>query len=334
METHKISVVIPCYNAANFLHEAIFSILNQTYQNLELLVCDDASTDKTREVMENFHDHRIRRFYHTENQGYLITCNELFEQATGDFITFQDADDISETNRLEICLNALLQNPTLGFVSSNYILISKNGKPLLTHLKEVDFKRFKTDPVYEISFCGASLMIRKEVLTSVGAYHSFFGRLGGEDYEWLFRIVQKFEGLHLPDKLYSYRMYNSQAKLYNIEHVNYDSFVIHPAIDFIRKVFIEKKIYLLDNENLFWLGEKMEALKRPFLDDPSMFYRFSALRFLKFGDFSRSFKITFKALQVNPKQPKNYVYPLYILYLIFRRKVPFQLFNNQVKSDG
>ncbi len=325
MDKPKVSIVIPCFNAGEFVRQSIQSILNQTYQNLELLICDDASTDNTREIIDNFSDSRIRRFYHTENKGYLVTCNELFNEATGRFITFQDADDISETHRISKCMDTFTQNQEIDFVSSDYRLITKAGNPMITHLQEVDFERYKSDADYTISFCGASLMIKQEVLKTIGGYHPFFGRLGGEDYEWLFRIVQKFKGKHIAEPLYIYRMYNSQAKLYNIQHVNYDSFIIHQAIEFLRKAFIQKKIYLLDNENRFWLDDKIKSLEEPFHSDPSMFYRFSALRYLKFRDFNRSIAITFQAIRKNPKAAINYVYPLYILYLIFRRKVPFQI---------
>jgi glycosyltransferase involved in cell wall biosynthesis len=327
-----VSIIMPCYNAEAFVKEAIFSMLNQTYQDLEILICDDASTDATKAIIDSFNDHRIRKFYHSQNLGYLLTCNELFQAVNGDFVTFQDADDYSEPGRIAACIEQFEADPDLGFITTDYRSISKSGKTMLFSSHPVDLKRFKSDSSYSISICGASIFIRQKVLSTIGFYHPFFARKGGEDYEWLFRIARQFKGVHIQEPLYVYRMYDSQVKLYNMRHGNIDSFIIHPAIEFIRKVWIERKLYLLEEENSFWLEEKVKQLEEPFYRDNSMFYRASAIEFLNLMDFKRSFFIALIAIRKRPLKFINYVYPFYILYLIFRRKVPFQLIPDSVRA--
>ncbi|MBX7181524.1 MAG: glycosyltransferase [Bacteroidia bacterium] len=320
-----VSIIMPCYNAGIFVKEAIFSILNQTWQNIELLICDDASTDETRSIMESFNDHRIRKFYHQENLGYLATCNELFQKVSGDFVSFQDADDFSEPGRIAQCLEAFRMNPEIGFVITDFRRISKSGRSLSSIIEPVDLERFRLDSNYKIRVCGATIFIRREVLNKVGFYHPFFERKGGEDYEWLFRISRNFKGEHIREPLYVYRMYDSQVKLYNMRHKNIDFFIILPAIEFIRKVWIEKNMYLLEEENQFWLQEKIKQLEQPFKEDSSKFYRYTSIEFLNLYDFKRAFQMSFWGLRNKPGKPINFVFPVYILYLIFRRKVPFQL---------
>src|SRR5688572_15067752 len=101
-ERNKISVLMAAYNAAPFIGEAIESILNQTYSNLELLIADDASTDNTVKLIRNFNDSRIKLYNNEKNIGHVKTHNKLMLLAEGDFVTFQDADDYSELSRLEL----------------------------------------------------------------------------------------------------------------------------------------------------------------------------------------------------------------------------------------
>ena len=122
-----ISVIIPAYNAELFIAKAIQCVLNQTYPHFEILIADDASTDNTRNIIDSFNDSRIKRFHNSENMGYLKTCNKLFSKASGDYITFQDADDVSVENRLEIQINEFLKDTELGLCTSNCKLVKKNG---------------------------------------------------------------------------------------------------------------------------------------------------------------------------------------------------------------
>ena len=103
----KVSVIIPAYNCQGILGEALQSILHQTHEDLEILVADDGSKDRTKSVIDSFSDKRIRTFHNDVNIGYLQTVNNLLNRATGDYITFQDADDWSDTSRIGLQLRAI-----------------------------------------------------------------------------------------------------------------------------------------------------------------------------------------------------------------------------------
>ena len=98
----KVSVIMSVFNGENTLEESIESILNQTYSNLEFLIVDDQSDDKTYQILENYKnkDSRIKVFKNNENIGLTKSLNILLKQSKGFYIARQDADDISTVDRL------------------------------------------------------------------------------------------------------------------------------------------------------------------------------------------------------------------------------------------
>jgi glycosyltransferase involved in cell wall biosynthesis len=96
-----VSVLMPAYNSELYIAEAIQSILNQTYQNIELIIFDDGSSDKTRQVIQGFTDPRITKVLSDQNFGVVKARNEMIDRATGQYIALMDADDIADPARLE-----------------------------------------------------------------------------------------------------------------------------------------------------------------------------------------------------------------------------------------
>src|SRR5688572_6705716 len=127
-ESYLISVLMPAYNAGRFVHQAIDTVLNQTYRNIELLVIDDCSKDNTLEIIRSFHDPRLKLYYNEKNLGYLKTCNKLFDLAKGEFIAFQDADDYSDKTRLEIQMKEFEKDSRLSVCGSNLTAVKENGE--------------------------------------------------------------------------------------------------------------------------------------------------------------------------------------------------------------
>jgi glycosyltransferase involved in cell wall biosynthesis len=212
-----VSVLMPAFNAEKFIYEAINSILNQDYSRWELLILNDASTDRTAEVLAGFTDPRIKVFQHSENRGYLLSCNELFEKAKGDFITFLDADDVSPANRLSLCLKEFESNPQLDFLTTDHQRISESGSIISINSVEVDYERYSQDRSYNPTICCATIFLRRNLLLKVGGYRDFFKNIGGEDYFWLWEFSKNGIGKHLNLKLYDYRQHQHQTSK---NHVN------------------------------------------------------------------------------------------------------------------
>ena len=98
-----VSVITPAYNCAEYIDECIESVLNQTYQNWEMLIVDDKSTDNTQSIVESYakKDHRIKLFNQEKNAGAAAARNKALELSQGRFVAFLDSDDAWKPNKLE-----------------------------------------------------------------------------------------------------------------------------------------------------------------------------------------------------------------------------------------
>lgn len=126
-EDKKISVIMAAYNVADYIEDSIYSILNQTHHNLELIIVDDCSTDNTVEIIESIKDPRILLIKLPENKGTYYARNVGIKRTTGKYIAFQDGDDLSYPQRLEVQLDALLSDPNVLMNRSDYIRKSTAG---------------------------------------------------------------------------------------------------------------------------------------------------------------------------------------------------------------
>jgi len=201
----KISILMPAYNAALYIEESIKAILAQSYQHFELLICDDCSTDNTLDILNSFNDKRINVLRNTENKGYLLTCNALAKLAEGEYITFQDADDLASVDRLSVLVTTLKSNQ-LDLVGSNVNYISEHGEVIgrsfYPELVDVEYLQHQTMP-----FCGSSILCKKVVYQEIGLYDLAYNRIGAEDYDWVYRASIKFTLGNVEKPLYSYRMH-------------------------------------------------------------------------------------------------------------------------------
>ena len=121
-----VSIIVPCYNQAHFLGHALQSVLNQTYSNFELIIVNDCSTDKTKEIIKSFDDNRIIYRENEINIGRSRSRNSAIKIAKGNFIAIIDGDDISVPSRFDVQVNYLINNPTIDLVASNVIYFHGN----------------------------------------------------------------------------------------------------------------------------------------------------------------------------------------------------------------
>jgi glycosyltransferase involved in cell wall biosynthesis len=120
METPLVSVFMPVYNSEQYIAEALESILNQTYKNLEIILVDDGSTDKSVEIIKNYNDKRIKLIQNEKNMGIPYTRNVGLNNATGKYMAIMDSDDISLPNRIEKQVQYLEVHPDIDVVGSYY----------------------------------------------------------------------------------------------------------------------------------------------------------------------------------------------------------------------
>ena len=219
--THElVSIVLPVYNHADFLPEAITGILQQTYQNWELIVVDDGSNDDFDAAIAGFDkDPRICVFKQ-ENQRLPATLNNGFRYAHGDYWMWTSADNVMLPQQLETLVASLRADPGAGLVYSDYEAIDDSGLPLqdlhwrahnradggsLIRLpRETTIENFHNSGD---NFLGGSFLYRAEIAAVVGAYEP--DAFGGEDYDFWLRmhLVTRFR--HVEDVLYRYRVHDN-----------------------------------------------------------------------------------------------------------------------------
>ena len=166
----KVSIIMGVYNCEKYLEESINSILNQSFKDWELIMCDDGSTDNTYKIAKLFaekHSNNIKLLKNQKNQGLNYTLNRCLTEAKGEYIARQDGDDISTKNRLEIEFNFLENHKEYAMVSSNMIYFDETGEYGMSNMKE---KPDKYDFVKGSPFCHAPCMIRKKIIQEVNGY--------------------------------------------------------------------------------------------------------------------------------------------------------------------
>ena len=124
----KVSIVVPVYNAEAYIAEMLKSILNQTYQDYEVVLVDDKSTDRSVEIIQGIADSRIKLFHNKENSGIAYTRNKAIELANGDYIALMDDDDIAPPYRIEKEVHFLDENVDIDIVGGHCRFIDEDGK--------------------------------------------------------------------------------------------------------------------------------------------------------------------------------------------------------------
>src|SRR5215204_1045782 len=190
-EGGKVSVVIPCYNQARFLGEAIRSVLCQGYSDLEIIVVDDGSEDGTEEVASGYakEDPRVR-LIRQENRGLAAARNRGLSEAGGEYVVFLDSDDRLVSEALEVGVRELEAHPGCAFVSGICRKITSDGSVV------ADWEQFrvKDDPYLELlRSCPVyvpTVMYRRSVFDAVGDFDTSYK--AAEDYDLYYRILECF----------------------------------------------------------------------------------------------------------------------------------------------
>lgn len=202
----KISVIIAAYNAERHIGDCLDSILNQTYKNIEVWVCDDASTDNTLAILQKYaaEDKRIHVLHNSKNMYAGFSRNRCLEKCSGEYIAIQDADDVANPQRFEHLIRTI-RNSKCDFVSSGHYLFDDNGiyKESVPQIETPQIKDF----LYGIPFCHAATLFSKECLLDVNGYRVSKETRRGQDYDMFMRLYAKgYTGKNIKNILYGYRV--------------------------------------------------------------------------------------------------------------------------------
>ena len=203
--TPLLSVLMPVFNSERFVAEAIESILNQSFKDFEFLILDDASTDKSIEIIKDFKnkDSRIKVFQNEKNLGVVESRNKLINLSKGKYIAWLDSDDIALPNRFEEEIKFLEEHPEIGMVGAYPEIIDENGKKLGIWLFEIDPKKLKIELFFHSPFLSSSVMIRRSSLP-IELYDPRFQV--AEDFDLYSKIAEKSDIANIPKFLVKYRI--------------------------------------------------------------------------------------------------------------------------------
>lgn len=263
-----VSVIMPSYNYEKYISEAIESVLNQTFNDLELIIIDDASEDNSKKIIQLFDKKsiKIRSFFHKENEGIAKTVNECIKKAKGKYISLFSSDDIWFKEKLEKQL-AILEKDEDLIVWSEGLIIDAQGNftgESFTQMHSA-LNRKKSGDIFEELLknnyiCGLSLIFKKENLKNVrrDANLKYLS-----DYKFLVDLAKEYKFYYISEPLVMYRIHGRNAiskdrvewKKDDIRIRNY--FLQEYGDEISYKV--KNRIFLNISKSYSYIGEKEKA---------------------------------------------------------------------------
>jgi glycosyltransferase involved in cell wall biosynthesis len=200
---------MPVFNGERFLREAIDSILGQTYEDFEFIIVNDGSTDLSRDIVLSYRDDRIVFLDHIDRIGYTTALNAGIEQAQGEFIARQDADDVSLPPRLESQIRFFDDHPEIVLLGSAYHVIAEDGTLIYTSRPPIEDAAIRWQMLFHDAFCHTSVMLRRSVLSQ---NHLLYdpGWVPAEDYELCSRLLDFGSGANNNQPLVKHRRHPYQ----------------------------------------------------------------------------------------------------------------------------
>lgn len=220
-----VSVVIPAFNHVQFVAEAITSVLNQSFDDVEVIVTDDGSSDGTADVIRSFSDARVKLDIFPENRGAVIALNSAIRRSRGEYICFLSSDDYFLPGKLEKQVKFLTQNPEVAATFGVPIFIDERGNRLLAHEQfngevfETPFRKqlvSRNDWLRHFFFwgnclCHPAAMVRRAAYDSVGLYDPRFANL--PDFDMWVRLSMSFDIAATPDALTAMRIRDNNRNM-------------------------------------------------------------------------------------------------------------------------
>jgi glycosyltransferase involved in cell wall biosynthesis len=216
-----VSIIIPCYNQGRFLDAAIHSALEQTHQDLEVIVINDGSADETEQVARR-HE-RDPRFHliNQNNAGLPAARNRGIRESKGVFLNFLDSDDWLESDMVQHLVAVLEENPDIGFAYCDVHIVSAEGSPENQYSVGKSRQTVNGD-IFDSLILGGyfppqTVLMRRLVLDNIGYFDEVLG--GHADYDlWLRAAGHGYRALYLDKKLACYRMHGENMS-FNLQHM-------------------------------------------------------------------------------------------------------------------
>lgn len=309
-----VSVCIAVYNAVEYIERALFSVKNQTYDNLEVIIINDASSDDTKTILTSFAntDTRFVVYDNATNLGYLATFNKALNLSNGELICFVDADDWISDDKIEKQVSCFIKNDSLGIVGTNIYRTDAKGNVVGVDTfpsSNAEITNYLKEHV-DVCMCGSSVMISNEVKKNIGGYRDYFADCPAEDYDWIRRICEKYESFNLSEPLYYYRF--TDNSLTRKVHYSTKARFAQEITKFLAEQRLSKSEDSLMNVNDNELQNFIDEIDKRELGSKYELYFSTAIQHSVNGDFLKSINDCF----VSRKHGLNFLRFFYLAILV------------------
>jgi glycosyltransferase involved in cell wall biosynthesis len=191
INTPKVSVILPTYNRAKQIENAVQSVLSQTYKNYELIVIDDGSTDSTEDVLRKFTDNNRFKYFKQVNQGASVARNFGLEKSKGELIAFQDSDDKWREDKLEKQVRLIESQSEVGLVYSDMLRVLDNHKKYYLKSPTVMIHEVIDSNTNDYQVFGmgmVTVLVKRSIVEKVGGFDTRLPRY--IDLDWFVRIAK------------------------------------------------------------------------------------------------------------------------------------------------
>lgn len=215
----KVSVIVPSFNLGKYIAQTIESVLNQTFQDFEIIITDDGSIDNSVSEIKKFKDERIKLFQLEKNSGFAYALNHSIPKSNGEYIALLSADDIFLPEKLQKQVDFLDNNPSIGAVFSLAELTNDKGVSITN--KGILYQSIFNQPnrdryrwlnhffYYGNCLCHPSAVIRRSCIEDVGMYENNYLQLA--DFDMWVRLCMKYDIHIIEEKLVHFRIRDSEA---------------------------------------------------------------------------------------------------------------------------
>lgn len=218
MKRELISIIAPCYNVAETLERYLQSVLNQTYQNLEVIAVDDGSTDETAEILKHYisvfaEKKMTLKYIYQENAGLGAAINTGLKYVTGDYLCWSDPDDFYMPDSMQKRLMAFHDHPDCAVVSSDAYVFNANDlqNPIKCEAERFEHRfepnQFELLLQEESHFCAGCHMVRMSDFDKVNPNREIYPARRGQNWQLLLPLYYRFSRYFLDEPLYSYIVY-------------------------------------------------------------------------------------------------------------------------------
>lgn len=306
-----LSIIMPVFNAEKTVERAIQSILNQSYSDFEFLIIDDASNDNSWEIIQSFDDKRIRLFRNETNFGSLLSRNKLFSEVCGEIIVFQDADDYSSPNRLYQIVQYFNTFSNTILVGSNATYLDEKSTFLKLSQKPLSHDDILGNMQANIPIIFATSALRNSALHAIGGFREYFFDLGNYDYDWLYRVTERFEVGNIDLSLYNIVIqHNSNSKTIQ----NPKKLIGHKIVQFLAQQRRENNgLDSLSGLDFKLLEDFEKFTMQPYEKDKTLFLYERVEAFMGYKDYNLALRTALSAVRLDPLNLRNIRTVLYVI---------------------